>query len=118
MSSQVAVNLVELNTEAADLDLIISSASDCAITGVIQEITQVTGSVDSVSWALVVLSPGLLGEVGNFVIGLNPLLVIDEPVVNELFLGLLGIIQIPVQSHVSETSTRETKGGTYLGQAC
>ena len=30
--------------------------------------------------------------VGNFVISLNPLLVVDEPVVEELFLGFLQVI--------------------------
>jgi len=89
VSSQVAVDLIELDAEATNFDLIIGSAGNCAITRIVQEIPQVAGPVDSVSWAFVILSPGLIGVIGDFVVSNNPLLVVDEPVVEELFLGFL-----------------------------
>jgi hypothetical protein len=101
VSSQVAINLVELDAEATNFDLIISSASNCAITRIIQKTPQVAAPVDSVPWALVILSPGLADGIGNFVICLNPLLVVDEPVVEEFFLGFLRVIQISVKSNIN-----------------
>jgi hypothetical protein len=92
VSSQVAIDFIELDPEAPYFDLIISSACDCAITRIVQIIPQVAGPVDPVSWAVVILSPRLVGVIGNFVIGLNPLLVVDEPVVKELLLGFLQVI--------------------------
>lgn len=55
--------------------------------------------------------------IGNFFISLNPLLVVDEPVVEELFLGFLRVIQIPVESNISRTlpENQKEKGETYLG---
>lgn len=41
--------------------------------------------------------------IGNFVVSLNPLLVVDEPVVEELFLGFLQVVQISVKSNISKT---------------
>jgi hypothetical protein len=75
---------------------------------------QVAAPVDSVSWAFVKLSPRLVGGIGNFVISLNPLLVVDEPVVEELFLGFLQVVQISVTSNISRTLSVK-KGETYLG---
>lgn len=92
VSSQVAIDLVELDPETSYFDLIISSACDRAITRIVQIISQVASSVDPVSWAFVILSPGLASVSGNCVVGLNPLLVIDEPVIKELLLSFLQII--------------------------
>lgn len=92
VSSQVAINLIELDAEVANFDLIISSACNCAITRIVQKVSQVAAPVDSVSRAFVILSPGLFDGICNFVIRLNPLLIVDEPVVEELFLGLLLVI--------------------------
>lgn len=103
VSSQVGIDLIELNAEATNFDLIISSACNCAITRIVQIISQVAASVDSVSRAFVILSPGLVGVIGNFVVSLNPLLVVDEPVVEELFLGFLQVVQISVKSNISKT---------------
>lgn len=96
VSSQVGVDFVELNTEASNLDLTVGSSSDGSVARVIEVVTKISSAVNSVAWSLVVLSPGLLGDIGNLVIGLNPNLVVDKPVVEELFVGLLSIIQISV----------------------
>lgn len=48
--------------------------------------------------------------IGNFVISLNPLLVVDEPVVEELFLGFLQVIQISVKSNISRTLSEKERG--------
>ena len=53
--------------------------------------------------------------VGGYVISLNPLLVVDEPVVEELFLGFLQVIQISVESNVSRALSEKTGRVTYLG---
>lgn len=98
VTSQVAVNLIELDAESANLDLVIGSASDGSVARVVQVVAKITTSVDSVAGALVVLSPGLLGEIGNRVIGIHPLLVVDVPVVDELFVGLFSVIKITVNS--------------------
>lgn len=59
---------------------------------------------------MVELSPGLVGMIGNFVISLNPLLVVDKPVVEELFLGFLRVIEITVESNVSRTPLEKERG--------
>lgn len=110
VTSQVGVNLVELDTEATNFDLIISSACNCAITRIVQKVSQVTGPVDSVPWAFVILSPGLVRVIGNFVISINPLLVVDEPVVKELFLSFLRVIQISVKPIVSRILLGKERG--------
>lgn len=55
--------------------------------------------------------------IGDFFVSLNPLLVVDEPVVEELFLGFLRVIQISVESNISRTlpENQKEKGETYLG---
>jgi hypothetical protein len=97
VSSQVAIDLIELDAEATDFDLVISSACNCAIARIVQVIPQVAAPIYSVSWAFVMLSPGLVGVIGNFVISLNPPLVVDEPVVDEFFLGFLQVVEISVK---------------------
>lgn len=92
VSSQVGIDLIELDTEATNFDLVIGPACDCAVARIVQEMTQVASPVDPVTRAFVILSPWLLDGVGNLVISLNPLLVVDKPVVEELFLSFLGII--------------------------
>ena len=92
VSSQVAIDFIELDPETPYFDLIISSACNCAIPRIVQIIPQVASPVDPVSWALVILFPGLISVISNFIIGLNPLLVVDEPVVKELLLGFLQVI--------------------------
>jgi hypothetical protein len=101
VASQVTVDLVELNSEAANLDLVVGSASDGAITRVIEVVSEITSPVHPVAWPFVELPPGLCGVVGGFVIGLNPLVVVDEPVVKELLLGLLLIIEISVRRQLA-----------------
>lgn len=39
VSSQVAIDLIELDAEATNFDLIISSACNCAITRIVQKMT-------------------------------------------------------------------------------
>ena len=92
VSSQVAIDFVELDPETTYFDLVISSACDGAVARIVQIIPQVASPVDPVSWAFVILSPGLVRGISNFVIGRNPLLVVDEPVVKELLLGFLLVI--------------------------
>jgi hypothetical protein len=92
VSSQVAVNLIEFDAKPPHFDLIISSACDCAIARIVQVIPQIASPVDPVSWAFVILSPGLTSVIGNLFISLNPLLVIDEPAFEEFLLGFLWVI--------------------------
>lgn len=102
VSSQVGVDFVELNSEASNLDLTISSTSDGCVARVVEVVSKISSAVNSVAWSLVVLSPRLLGDIGNLVIGLDPNLVVDKPVVEELFAGLLRVIQISVRGMLVE----------------
>lgn len=51
--------------------------------------------------------------ISNFVISLNPLLVVDKPIVKEFLLGFFQVIEISVKSNISRILS-EKKGETYL----
>lgn len=101
VSSQVAIDLWKFDTEPPNLDLTVSPACNSAVTRVVEKVPKIPSTVDPIAWTLVILPPGLVGVIGNFVIGLDPDFVVDKPVVEELFLSILWVVQISVRSNVS-----------------
>jgi hypothetical protein len=100
--AQVAIHLIELDSESSDLDLVISPTSALDITA-FKVAAQVTCAVEPIPRPLpqVRLPPGLV--LADLFIGLFPRLVVHEPVRHELFAGLLRIPKVAF----SETSRTE-----------
>lgn len=110
VSSQVAIDFAELDAKATNLDLTVSPARNSAVSRVVEKVPKIPSPVDPIARSLVILSPGLVGVIGNFVIGLDPDFVVDKPVVEELLLSILWVVQISVRSNVSRYLLRLRRG--------
>ncbi len=105
--AEVAVDIVQLDAEATDLDLIIGAAHTFHIARV-KVSPEIARAVHSVSWAFVISPPGLV--LADLLVRIDPLLVVDKPVHQEFLLVQGRVAQItPEMEHVSDVGAVATQ---------